>query len=161
MNRTEASMNAAEVKIVKHKNIKSMLFLFVFTAITSFLLWLLITDSFSLITTILTTAFVIITIVLFIDIVKKLNIAKKDIEQRIKVTDQFTVIKKYHSKSNNSYSYYIDFNSEDIKNYEITKKAFDPINVGDTIEIEYTKYAFWILKIEHNGVNIENKSRIQ
>ncbi|WP_281234752.1 hypothetical protein [Flavobacterium gelatinilyticum] len=158
MTSTEAPMNDAEVKIVKHKNIKSVLFLFGFAAITSFLLWLSITDEFSLFLIVFTIAFVIITIALFIDVVTKFNIAQKDIQQQIKVIDQFTVIKKHQSKnSGNSYSYYIDFNSEDIKSYEIKKKAFDAINTHDTVEIEYTKYAFWILKIEHNGINIENK----
>ncbi|WP_193844611.1 hypothetical protein [Flavobacterium hungaricum] len=43
-------------------------------------------------------------------------------------------------------------NSNDL---EIIKKK---VNENDLVAIEYSKQAFWILKIEHNGLSIENKS---
>jgi hypothetical protein len=56
--------------------------------------------------------------------------------------------------------YFITLDSKVIKKYKVTKKVFNDLNINDSVYIEYSKYANWILKIEHKGIDIENKQMI-
>ncbi|MTH13991.1 hypothetical protein [Flavobacterium sp. LC2016-01] len=104
--------------------------------------------------------FIILTIIALAFSLKRLSVTKNDLTAQIKIVSTFKVIDKYYTIRKNS-SYFIAFDSKDIPKYEVTKRTYELINIDDSIEIEYSKFAFWILKIEHNGNDIENKQNVQ
>ncbi|KAF2328214.1 hypothetical protein [Flavobacterium daemonense] len=162
MNQTEAPINNQEIKIIKRKVEKTKIFLFVFVSFIALWSWgMSNTDSLFSLFNIIVFVFVIITLIVLILFLKRLQTTRKDVESKIKIVSTFKVIDKYRESSRNSYNYIIVFDSKDIPKYEVTKSNYDLINITDSIEIEYSKFAFWILKIEHKGNDIENKYFIQ
>jgi hypothetical protein len=161
MNSTELKMNTAEIALIKNKVKKAKIFMVVFITLFAILLWFW-TDKETPYSTFKNGLSIFLVVLLLIFIVafsKKLLVTGSDIKNQIKIIDELKVIEK-HLDSSRSSSYYIVFNSEIFKKYEVKKEIYDMINITDSVYIEYSKYANWILKIEHNGKDIENKNMI-
>jgi hypothetical protein len=161
MNQIEAQITDAELNIIKSKIRKTNIFLFLFWAFVIFWGWgLCDLDTLFSFFNIIVAVFVILTVIMCIMSYKRLKLTKNDFAERIKIVTEFKVIDK-HCTSTKSYRYTLEFDSKDIPKYEVKKSHYDLININDSISIEYSKAAFWILKIEHNGIDIENKQMIQ
>ena len=87
---------------------------------------------------------------------------KKDLDNNIKIVSTVKVISKKKRTNDGTSDYHILLSGNyEYNNYKVWKKDFDRINNGDTIELEYSKYGKWILKIKCNGINIENNSNFK
>ena len=161
MNRTETRITDKDIQTIKSKVKKTKVFIFVFLSFIALWSWGL-SDSDTLFSIFNAIVFVIILIALVVLVLslKRLKVTSNDLAAQIKIVNTFKVFDKYKKKKK-SRNYFILFNSKDIPKYEVTKKTYSLINIDDFIEIEYSKFAFWILKIEHNGNDIENKQNIQ
>jgi hypothetical protein len=161
MNQIEAPITDQDIKTIKRKVEKTKIFLFVFLFFIILWSWgLCDSDSYFTILNIFILVFDTIVLIVFSYALKRLRVTQKDLKAKIKIVDTFKVIDKYYTQRRNS-SYIIIFDSKDIPKYEVTKRNYGLINVNDTIEIEYSKFAFWVLKIEHNKNDIENKQNLQ
>jgi|GEM_PF-1490161 len=162
MNRIELQMTTAELTIIKRKSEKGQTFVivFLFFLIGWYWLWPAIGDSFPYVYYSISAFIGILFTFLFVQffVIKKRT--KKDIESKIKISTELKVIDKYY-RSGTNYSYTIVFDSKDIPKYEVTETIFYKININDSIFVEYSKFGFWLLKIEHNGITIENKRMIK
>lgn len=162
MHRTEFQMTATELTIIKRKSEKGQLFVIVFLFFLAswYWLWPAIGDSFPYIFYSISAFIGILFTFLFVQffIIKKRT--KKDIDSKIKISAEFKVIDKY-SRSGTNYGYTIVFDSKDIPKYEVTEAIYNTININDSIFVDYSKFGFWLLKIEHNGITIENKRMIK
>lgn len=160
MNRIEVPMTGLEIEIIKTKVLNMKVFIFVFFAFLAFWTWSLSdsTEIFTFLNGIILCVLVLFSIFVILAL-KKLWLTKNDIQSKIKILNELRVIEKHSTRSGNP-RYTLNLDSEDIHRYIVTKKVYDEIGIGDIITIEYSKYAFWILKIEHNGVNIENKNML-
>ncbi|WP_026728829.1 hypothetical protein [Flavobacterium denitrificans] len=160
MNRIESPMTNLEIEIIKTKVFKMKVFILVFLAFLIFWAWGLSDNDeiFTFLNGIILCVLILFSIFVVLAL-KKLWLTKNDIKSKIKILDELLVIEKHTTGTDNK-RYTLQLDSDDIHRYIITKKAYDEISIGDTIKIEYSKCAFWILKIEHNGVSIENKNMI-
>ena len=88
---------------------------------------------------------------------------RKDIKERIKIKTRLKIKEKRRSnKTNNKNTHRILFEkNEYLTAYNVNKKTYDNLNVGDIIDIEISKFDNWILKIEWNSIDIENKSYLK
>ena len=88
---------------------------------------------------------------------------RKDIKERIKIKTRLKIKEKSKSnKTNNNNTHRILFEkNEYLTVYNVTKKTYNNLNVGDIIDIEISKFDNWILKIEWNSIDIENKSYLK
>jgi hypothetical protein len=92
---------------------------------------------------------------------KKIITTRNDIKNKIKIIDELKVTNKYIDYGQkHGARYFITLDSKVIKKYEVIENVFNDLNINDSVYIEYSKYANWILKIEHNGIDIENKQII-
>ena len=91
--------------------------------------------------------------------------SSKDLKNKIKIVTKITVLDKNINTSDGASEtthYELDFGGvSDIKHYEVKRRIFDKIKVGDIIDIEYSKESCWILKIELNSLDIENKDYVK
>lgn len=162
MNRIELQMTTAELTIIKRKAEKGQIFIivFLFFLVGWYWLWPTIGDSFPYVYYSISAFIGILFTFLFVQffVIKKRT--KKDIESKIKISTEFKVIDKYY-RSGTNYSYTIVFDSKDIPKYEVIEAIYNKININDSIFVEYSKFGFWLLKIEHNGITIENKRMIK
>jgi hypothetical protein len=163
MDPTEIKMINAEVVLIKSKVKNAKIFIIVFFAFAS--IWFWIWNSQESPYSILNNSINIVLIsflVLFIYAVsKKIITTRNDIKNQIKITDELKVTNKYKDYGQKlGVRYFITLDSKVIKKYEVTENVFNDLNINDSVYIEYSKYANWILKIEHNGIDIENKQMI-
>lgn len=87
---------------------------------------------------------------------------KKDLDYNIKIVSKVKVSNKKRREHEGSTDHYILLSGNyEYNNYSVWRKDFDRINIGDTIELEYSKYGNWILKIKCNGINIENNANFK
>lgn len=161
MNRTETRITDKDIQTIKRKVKKTKVFIFVFLSFIALWSWGL-SDSDTLFSIFNAIVFVIILIALVVLVLslKRLKVTRNDLAAQIKIVNTFKVIDKYYTLKKSS-NYFIVFDSKDIPKYQVAKKTYSLINIDDFIEIEYSKFAFWILKIEHNGNDIENKQNAQ
>lgn len=161
MSQTESQMSHNDIEIIKKKVQKSKVFIFVL--LSFLLLWgwgMCDTDTvFTLFNGIVALLFLVFFIFLVV-LLKKIKTTKNDILSKIKIINEFPVLEKFCTGSSGSRDHIIVLDSKDIPKYTVTKKVYEDINIGDIVTIEYSKAAFWILKIEHNGISIENKNVI-
>ena len=92
--------------------------------------------------------------------------SKKDLQNQIKVVTKVTVTDKsikHRGGGKNRVSYYeLSFDGNgDIEKYEVKKDIYNKVQIGDVIDIEYSKSSLWILKIELNSENIENRGYVK
>lgn len=161
MNPTELKMSNTEIALIKNKVTKVKFFSIILIAF--FLVWLWFwTDKetpYSLLDNGISIFIAILLLIFIFFLSKKLLVTRNDIKNQIKIIDEFKVIEKYIDRSKVS-RYYIVFNSKVLNKYQVTKNVYEVINVTDSVYIEYSKHANWILKISHNNIDIENKSMI-
>jgi len=158
----ETPITTQDIKIIKRKAEKTKFYLLLLISFIGLWAWgMSDTESLFSIFNAFVLFFIIVTIIVFVFSIKRLKATRKDLKAQIKIVSTFKVIDKYRSGRNNHYYYKIVFDSKDIPNYEVTKHNYPLINIGDSISIEYSKFAFCILKIEHQGHTIENKHNIQ
>jgi len=160
MIRKENQMSHIEIDLIKNKVIKSKIFIsfFLFFIIGWFIIWFQI--DFSLLTNVLGIILTLFILILIVIVYKKSIDTKKDLEKKIKISDNLKIINKYTERTGRSYNYLIILESNEIKKYQLKQDVYKKIQINDIINIEYSKFARWILKIEHNGENIANKDII-
>jgi hypothetical protein len=161
MNPTELKMSTSEIAQIKGKVENSTFFMIAFITFIGIWLWLF-NDSeapYFVLTSVISAFLILLTLYLIYAFFKKIKETKDDIKNQIKIINVFEVVDKHTSGSKNT-KYIIVFNSKDIPKYQVTQTVFNTINIHDTVSVEYSKFAFWILKIQHNGVDIENKRMI-
>ncbi|QCE41376.1 hypothetical protein [Psychroserpens sp. NJDZ02] len=87
---------------------------------------------------------------------------KKDLDNNTKIVSTVKIISMKEKRNDGISDYHILLSGNyEYNNYKVFKKDFDRINSGDTIELEYSKYGKWILKIKCNGINIENNANFK
>jgi hypothetical protein len=162
MDITEGTIIDSEVALIRKKILKSKVFLIVFFIFLSLWIW---------IWNIQEPSFFInfISIILGLSLITttyfssaKFIRTRKDFNYRIKIIEHSKVLDKYTTTNSNSRitNYYIILDSKAISKYDVAEDMYMNITTGDFICLEYSKYANWILKIKHNGINIENKNII-
>ena len=155
-------MNHAEVALItkKVKNVK--IFIIAFFAFVSLWFWIWNRQEFpySFLNITINTILILFILLLILGISKKNINTRKDFINQIKVIDELIISNKYIHGSGNDVRYYICFDSKILKEYDVKANVFNSLNINDSVHIEYSKYANWILKIEHNGIDIENKQMI-
>ncbi|MGY0407251.1 MAG: hypothetical protein ACWIPJ_02685 [Polaribacter sp.] len=102
---------------------------------------------------------VLFSLVFIIESFIKWRNSKKDLKENIKISETLKISNKYilGGFNNSTIRYFIILESNKIKRYELKQDVYEVVQINDFIEIEYSKCACWILKIEHNGKNIANK----
>ncbi|EKT3975131.1 cytochrome P450 [Flavobacterium psychrophilum] len=93
---------------------------------------------------------------------------RKDIKEKIKIKTEIIIKEKreLHSSSStsntHSTTYRLLFEKNDyLTVYDVGKSDFNKIKVGDIIVLECSKSSKWVIKIEWNSENIENKSYLK
>ena len=113
------------------------------------------------------TFFFIILLLLFLNLIGLLISQKeirKDIKEKIKIKTEIIIREKLEltSSSSNSTTYRLLFEkNEYLTVYDVVKSDFNKIKVGDIIVLECSKSSKWVIKIELNSENIENKSYLK
>ncbi len=113
------------------------------------------------------TFFFIILLLLFLNLIGLLISQKeirKDIKEKIKIKTEIIIREKLEltSSSSNSTTYRLLFEkNEYLTVYDVVKSDFNKIKVGDIIVLECSKSSKWVIKIEWNSENIENKSYLK
>ncbi|MBC5864639.1 hypothetical protein [Flavobacterium turcicum] len=93
---------------------------------------------------------------------------RKDIKEKIKIKTEIIIREKRELTSSsstsetNSTTYRLLFEkNEYLTVYDVVKSDFNKIKVGDIIVLECSKSSKWVIKIEWNSENIENKSYLK
>ena len=113
------------------------------------------------------TFFFIILLLLFLNLIGLLISQKEirnDIKEKIKIKTEIIIREKLEltSSSSNSTTYRLLFEkNEYLTVYDVVKSDFNKIKVGDIIVLECSKSSKWVIKIELNSENIENKSYLK
>ena len=117
------------------------------------------------------TFFFIILLLLFLNLIGLLISQKeirKDIKEKIKIKTEIIIREKLELTSSsstsetNSTTYRLLFEkNEYLTVYDVVKSDFNKIKVGDIIVLECSKSSKWVIKIELNSENIENKSYLK
>ena len=113
------------------------------------------------------TFFFIILLLTFLNLIGLLISQKeirKDIKEKIKIKTEIIIREKLEltSSSSNSTTYRLLFEkNEYLTVYDVVKSDFNKIKVGDIIVLECSKSSKWVIKIEWNSENIENKSYLK
>ncbi|MGL2987185.1 hypothetical protein ACSVH5_06275 [Flavobacterium sp. RSSA_27] len=163
MNPTETKMINAEVVLIKSKVKNTKIFIVAFFAFVSIWFWIWNSQEspYSILNNSINIGLISFLLLLIYSISKKIITTKTDIKNQIKIIDELTVTNKYVDYGQKrGVRYFITLDSKVIKKYEVTENVFNDLNINDSVYIEYSKYANWILKIEHNGIDIENKQMI-
>lgn len=163
MNPTEIKMNNAEVALIKSKvkNAKTLIIVFMGFASIWFWIWNSQESPYSALNNLINIVLISFLLLLVYIGSKKIITTTNDIKNQIKIADELKVTNKYIDYGQKyGVRYFITFDSNVIKKYEVIENVFNNLNVNDYIHIEYSKYANWILKIKHNGIDIENKQMI-
>ncbi|QIH39585.1 hypothetical protein G7A72_12535 [Flavobacterium sp. Sr18] len=163
MNPTETKMINAEVVLIKSKVKNAKIFIVAFFAFVSIWFWFWNSQEspYSILNNSINIGLISFLLLLIYSISKKIITTKTDIKNQIKIIDELTVTNKYVDYGQKrGVRYFITLDSKVIKKYEVTENVFNDLNINDSVYIEYSKYANWILKIEQNGIDIENKQMI-
>ena len=154
-------MNQYEIDLIKDKIFKSKVFLFFF--LIFILVWLILwfNYEFSLLTKIIGSVLTLMCLIFVIASFKQWNNSVIDLKKNIKISETLKITNKYIDHGiKRSNRYYIILESNEIKKYQLKQNIYDIIHINDFIYVEYSKFANWILKIEHKGKSIENKNVI-
>ena len=151
-------MNQSEIDLVKDKVLKSKLFLLFFLIFICGWLILWINYKFGFLIQIIGLIVVIFILILIFYFFKNWKNSKIDLKKNIKISETFKIIDKYIVYGGGPVKYIIVFESRKIKKFQLEKKDYNVVQINDYVKIEYSKYAHWILKIEHNGKSIANKN---
>ncbi|QZK91198.1 hypothetical protein K5V07_12135 [Flavobacterium sp. CHNK8] len=163
MDPTEIKMINAEVVLIKSKIKNAKIFIIVFFAFASIWFWIWNSQEspYSILNNSINIVLISFLLLFIYAVSKKIITTRNDIKNQIKITDELKVTNKYKDyEQNGGVRFFITLDSKIIKKYEVTENVFNDLNINDSVYIEYSKYANWILKIEHNGIDIENKQMI-
>jgi hypothetical protein len=163
MNPTETKMINAEVVLIKSKVKNAKIFIAAFFTFVSIWFWIWNSQEspYSILNNSINIVLISFLLLLIYAISKKIITTKNDIKNQIKIIDELTVTNKYVDYGQKRGArYFITLDSKVIKKYEVIENVFNDLNINDPVYIEYSKCANWILKIEHNGIDIENKQMI-
>ncbi len=158
----EGTMIDAEVALIRKKVFKSKVFIIGFFIFFSFWFWIWNIQESSFFINFVNIILVLLLIVFtYFSSAKNIK-TRKDLNSKIKIIENSKVLNKYIDTGSKGriIHYYIILDSKAIDKYDIAEDLYMNITTGDFICLEYSKYANWILKITHNGVNIENKNII-
>lgn len=162
MDITEGTMIDSEVALIRKKVFKSKVFIIGFFIFFSFWFWIWNIQESSFFINFVNIILVLLLIVFtYFSSAKNIK-TRKDLNSKIKIIENSKVLNKYIDTGSKGriIHYYIILDSKAIDKYDIAEDLYMNITTGDFICLEYSKYANWILKITHNGVNIENKNII-
>jgi len=158
----EGTMIDSEVALIRKKVFKSKVFIIGFFIFFSFWFWIWNTQESSFFINFVNIILVLLLIVFtYFSSAKNIK-TRKDLNSKIKIIENSKVLNKYIDTGSKGriIHYYIILDSKAISKYDVAEDMYMNITTGDFICLEYSKYANWILKITHNGVNIENKNII-
>ena len=162
MDITEGTIIDSEVALIRKKILKSKVFLIVFFIFLSFWFWIWNIQEPSFFINFINIILVLLLIVFTYFSTAKYIKTRKDLNSKIKIIENSKVLNKYTDTGSKGRitHYYIVLDSKAISKYDVDEDMYMNVTTGDFICLEYSKYANWILKITHNGINIENKNII-
>jgi hypothetical protein len=162
MDITEGTIIDSEIALIRKKVFKSKIFIIGFFIFFSFWFWIWNIQESSFFINFINIILVLLLIVFtYLASVKYIK-TRKDLNSKIKIIENSKVLNKYTdigSKGRITH-YYIVLDSKTISKYDVAENMYMNVATGDFVYLEYSKYANWILKISHNGINIENKNII-
>jgi hypothetical protein len=156
--RYEAKFTSDDVKKIRSKRSKSNAAFLLAFAVVSVLAYALIGSAPLYVMILLGIVFIILCMPVF-DMLFGDN-SCKDLRDKIKVVTKVKVSNKRTDSEDNTYTFEFEGN-DDIKYYHVKRIHYEKINIGDIIDIEYSKKSHWILKIEFNSLSIENNNYIK
>ena len=162
MDITEGTIIDSEIALIRKKVFKSKIFIIGFFIFFSFWFWIWNIQEPSFFINFINIILVLLLIVFTYFSTAKYIKTRKDLNSKIKIIENSKVLNKYTdigSKGRITH-YYIVLDSKTISKYDVAENMYMNVATGDFVYLEYSKYANWILKISHNGINIENKNII-
>lgn len=154
----EARFTEKDLKIVKSKSKKSYIVWFIASIILGVISYGLLKKPGFDFVGFLAIFFFIISLTPYLHFFYK-SPTKLDLEDKIKISTELKVKYKRTNLADDDigYQYEIEFEENpDFYKYGLLEEDYDKISVGDTIYLEFTKQARWILKIEWKDQDIEN-----
>ena len=161
MDKLEVSFTQADIRKIKSKRMKSNIaFLFAFIIISCILYFKY--DSLDMFFIIVLCICLAITSIVVFDMFFGDN-SKKDLKNKIKIVTKVIVFAKHKKHQRDSATIYeLEFEgNNDIKHYQVKEDVFEQIEVGNIIDLEYSKESLWILKIGLKSIDIENENYIK